>query len=250
MKNSHVLNRFIKKNGATILTCVGAAGVVATAASTAKATLKAASILKDAEEEKGEKLTKMEVVKATAVTYIPTFMIGAATIACIIGSNTINKKTQASLMGAYVLLDGAYKEFKAKVEEVYGEEAINEIQAEIAKDHYKETEIVATDGKKLYFDMFSGRYFEAHPELVLLAQYEVNRILHQDGCVDVNEFYQMIGLPHDKAYDELGWSIGQLHDMYWESWIDFTHETTELDGGLECVILNIEQPPFVDYIDY
>lgn len=244
------MKKFMKKNGATILTGLGAVGLVATSVATATATVKAVDILNAAKEEKGEDLTKMEVVKATAVTYVPAMVFGAVTIACIIGSNTINKKTQTSIMGAYVLLDGAFKEFKAKVEETYGKEAVENIRSEIAKDHYEEAEVTATDGKKLYFDMFSGRYFEAQPELVVLAQMDVNRILHQDGCVDINEYYQTLGLPHDPAFDELGWSIGKLHDYYWESWIDFTHEPTEVGGGLECTIINIEQEPFLDYLDY
>ena len=43
---------FIKKNSSTILTCVGAVGVVATAVTSVKATPKALSMLEQAREEK------------------------------------------------------------------------------------------------------------------------------------------------------------------------------------------------------
>ena len=43
---------FFKKNGSTILTCFGAAGVIATAISAAKATPKALLLLEEAEKEK------------------------------------------------------------------------------------------------------------------------------------------------------------------------------------------------------
>ena len=46
--------RFLRKNGSTILTCVGGVGVVATTVMAVKATPKAIQLIKAAEEEKGE----------------------------------------------------------------------------------------------------------------------------------------------------------------------------------------------------
>ena len=73
----------IKKNAPTILTCIGAAGVVTTTVMAVKATPKALEILKDAEEEKGEKLTKWEKINVAGPVYIPAVITGAATIALI-----------------------------------------------------------------------------------------------------------------------------------------------------------------------
>ena len=44
--------RFLSKNSATILTCVGAAGVIATTVTAVKATPKAIKLLEKAKEEK------------------------------------------------------------------------------------------------------------------------------------------------------------------------------------------------------
>lgn len=49
---------YVKKNSAFILTCAGAAGLVATSVMTAKATVKAVRILNEKECEKGGELTK------------------------------------------------------------------------------------------------------------------------------------------------------------------------------------------------
>ena len=111
---------FIKKNAPTILTCIGAAGVIVTTVMAVKETPKALSLLEDAEEEKGEELTKWEKVKIAGPVYIPSIITGAATIACIFGSNVISKRQQATLTTAYALLDNSYKEYKKKVDEVYG----------------------------------------------------------------------------------------------------------------------------------
>ena len=95
---------FIKRNASTILTSLGAAGVLATAIITAKETPKALSLLEEAKDKKGEKLTKWEKAKIAGPTYIPAIATGAATVACIFGSNVICKRQQATLMSAYALL--------------------------------------------------------------------------------------------------------------------------------------------------
>ena len=53
---------FLKRNSATILTCVGAAGVIATTVTAVKATPKAMRLIEEAKVEKGEDLTKLETI--------------------------------------------------------------------------------------------------------------------------------------------------------------------------------------------
>ena len=108
------MKEFLRRNSSTILTCIGAVGVVATAVMAVKATPKALELIENAKEEKGEELTKIEVVKVAGPTYIPAIVTGVATVACIFGSNVLNKRSQASLMSAYALLDNSYKEYKKK----------------------------------------------------------------------------------------------------------------------------------------
>ena len=103
---------FIKRNAPTILTCLGAVGVIVTAVMAVKGTPKALTLLENAKEEKEEELTKLEKIKIAGPVYIPAIITGAATIACIFGSNSISKNQQATLMSAYALLDNSYKEYK------------------------------------------------------------------------------------------------------------------------------------------
>ena len=111
----HVSKRFIKRNASTILTCIGGAGVIATSVLAVKATPKALQMIDNAKEEKGEDLSKWEIVKTAGPAYIPAVLVGASSIACIFGANVLNQRQQASLMSAYALLDNSYKEYKAKV---------------------------------------------------------------------------------------------------------------------------------------
>ena len=240
---------FLQRNSSTILTCVGAVGVVATSVMAVKATPKAMRILDEAREEKQDELTKFEAFKAVAPVYIPSVIAGVSTIACIFGANILNHRTQASLMSAYALLNSSYKDYKNKVEELYGEGSNKQVRQEIAKDKYVETE-VPTDGKQLFYDFFSGRYFESTMETVRWAEYETNRAMSVYGAVSLNDFYEMLDLPHDSSYDELGWSAGQIEEMYWHPWIEFDHEDFVADDGLECCIIHIPFDPFPGYLDY
>lgn len=117
------------------MTCAGAVGVVATSVLTAKATLKASVILEEAKKEKGEELTTLEKINEVALTFTPPVLMGVGTIACIFGANVLNKKHQASLVSAYTMLDRSYKEYRNKVTELYGEEADEKVEEELAKDH-------------------------------------------------------------------------------------------------------------------
>jgi hypothetical protein len=241
---------FLRKNGSTILTCVGSAGVVVTAVMAVKATPKAMQLIKAAEEEKGEKLTGLETIAATRMTYAPTAIAGIATISCILGANVLNKRTQASLVSAYALLDQKFKDYKKKVEELHGEETSDNIREQIVKDKYPDCNIKVGDDAKLFYDFYSGRYFESTMADVLAAEYELNRRITLSDSAYLNDWYEELGLePIDGGY-ELGWSRGFNSAAYWQEWVDFNHKDVEMEGGLECCIVTFMQDPSIDFADY
>ena len=250
------VQRFVKRNASTILSVLGVAGVIATTVTAVKATPKAMEFVKKAEEEKGEKLSKWERVNVAGVAYIPTALVGTATIACILGANLLSRRQQATLMSAYALLDRSYKDYKNKANELYGDGAGKQIHEGIAKDKYTGDESSGDDGKELFYDFYSGRYFESSKEHVMRAQYEVNRSLFVNYTVGLNEYYDLLGLEEKPEYEMLGWSCGQMEEMYGHPWIEFEHEETILDGdseydeGLKCTIINMPLSPFIDYLEY
>ena len=246
----HRSQLFIKRNSPTILTCIGGVGVVATSVLAVKATPKAMRLIEQAKEEKGEDLTALETVVVAGPVYIPAIVVGVSTIACIFGANVLNQRQQASLMSAYALVDGSYKEYKDKVKELYGEDADDKIVEEIAKDKYKETDIEMEDENKLYYDDFSGRYFQATPERVHDAEYRINRNLSTTGYACINEFYEYLKISTIDGGDVLGWSRGGLEYNTWAPWLDFYHERVVMDDGLECCIIRMSSEPMVDYEYY
>ena len=250
---SNLLNKvhlLLKRNSGTILTGIGSAGVVVTSVMAVKATPKAINIIREAKEEKGEDLTVIEIIRTAGPIYIPAIISGASTIACIFGANILNKRSQAALASAYMFLDNSYKEYKNKVSELYGDDANNNIREEIAKDKYKDYSNSFTDDKQLYFDEYSGRYFQSTPEDIQKAEYELNRTLSIDDEAYLNDWYEYIGLePLDHGRD-FGWSTGINYEQYCQSWIDFSHTKTVLDDGLECIIISFDQEPVNNFEDY
>lgn len=241
---------FFSRNGSTILTCMGGVGLVATAVLTATATPKAMTRVDKAREEKGEELTKVEVVIAAAPAYIPPVLTGLATLGCMFGANTLNKRQQASMASAYALLDTSYKEFKKKVGEVYGEDAVQKVQAEIAKDKYEESDIQPADGMKLFYDDFSGRLFESTIEKVQEAEYNINRDLSMQGYATLNQFYDYLGMVPIESGNDLGWSADMNFDYYWQEWIDFGHHKTTMRDDLECIMITMFSEPTLSWKEY
>lgn len=241
---------FLGRNASTILTCIGGIGVVATAVLTAKATPKAITRIALAKEEKGEELTKFEKVQVAAPSYVPAVLMGVSTIACIFGANVLNKRNQAALMSAYALLDNSYKDYKKKVVDLYGEEADVEVRTGIAKDKYEEGSMQVHPGNQLFYDEFSGRYFESTMEKLISAQYSINRQISLTGGAYLNEFYAELDIPPTDYGEHLGWSSGLLCDYQWSDWLEFGHEKTYIDDDLECIMVTFSMEPMFDFEYY
>ena len=250
-------NLFLKKNSATILTIAAAAGVITTSILSAKAAIKASRILAHKEEEKGEKLTLEETMSAVWTIYIPPFVVGASTIACVLGANILNKHQQASLASAYALIDSSYKEYKAKLKELYGEEAHNNIIDAIAAKKCEDVyisagglesaynqEIESDTEPRLFYDEYSGRYFESTIEKVLLAEYHLNRNYILRGFARLNDFYEFLGLEQTDYDEAVGWDI--CSEIYW---IDFNHRKTLIgddNDSFECYVIEMPYYPSED----
>lgn len=241
--------QFLKKNSATILTSVGAAGVVVTAVTAVKATPKALAILEEAKNEKEEELTNLEKIKYAGPVYIPSVLIGASTIACIFGANSLNKRQQASLASAYALLNNSYKEYKKKVIELYGEDGEEAVVRGIAQDKYEEADI-PKDDEQLFFDEFSGRFFKSTMEKVQRAEYEINRDLVMRDWATLNDFYDYLKIPGLEGGETIGWSTPMNSDMYWQPWVDFSNVKAITDDGVEYYIVRMFQEPVPDFEDF
>ncbi len=255
--------RFLKKSSPTILTCLGAIGVVTTAVLAAKATPKAIRLVraKSRINHDGDPnaYTKKEAIMSCWKCYVPAVVVGGSTIACIFGANALNKRQQGALASAYALVNQAYQDYKRKVKENFGEGAHRDIMRQIAAEQSERPHITcesmsnmtsvgfddADEPDRLFYDAFSERYFNATISQVLQAEYHLNRNFMLGGDASLNSFYRFLGIPTIPGGDELGWLICD-----WLNWIDFNHEKVMIDDGLngevECYIIEMPITPGVE----
>lgn len=245
MKGIQKVKRSLKQASPTILTCIGAIGVVATSVMFVKATPKVIFLLEQATEEKGKELTKLEVARIAGPVYIPALVIGASTIACIFGANMLSKHNQASLASAYAMLNQSYQRYRKAANSVYGYDADSKIKAQVAKETY-----VSADGHHIYspevdqdsehilfYESFSQQYFTSTMSSVLNAQYHANRNFTLRGDVTLNEFYEFLGIDKVDCGDDIGWSADELMESG-IMWIDFENTRAVMDDGLECYVIS------------
>lgn len=240
---------FLKRYSSTILTVVGATGVVVTSALSVKATPKALELLEEAKQKKGEDLTVIETIEVAWKPYIPAIISGCSTIACIFGANILNTRNQASLMSAYALLDNAYKEYRNKVNDIYGEESKTNVTQEIIKSKFNDdNDMELDDSKLLFFDYQSMQFFQSTMEEVMHAENEFLETFHERGYACLNEYYDMLHIPHADYGYQLGWFDIENNDPYNCHELEFEYEKVLINDDLECWIISTNIPPALDYV--
>lgn len=239
----------LRRSSPTILTVLGIAGVVGTTVMSIKATPKAMKLIKAKKDELNtDKLTPTELVQTTWKCYIPTALIGAGTIACIIGIGVMDKRNQAALTSAYAMLNESYKQYRQAAKKVYGEDADNKIHAEMAKDamvadgcwgyQVYNMDMDPESEQKLFYDLTSKKYFTTTMAAVLNAQYHVNRNLALRGDCSLNEYLSFLGIDEVDKGDEIGWDINYMIEEMDSYWLDFDNQKTTLEDGLECITID------------
>lgn len=235
-------SKFIKRNSATVLSILGSIGVIATSVSAVKSTPKAIKLIEESERNKGKPLSRVETIKIAAPVYMTTIVTGTATIFCILGSNMLSRRQQATMASAYAFLEQSYSKYKSKVIEHYGEEAHNKIIEEIAAEEtlhtYPYVQGFVTNYSQcledeygeshLFYDTNGQRYFRAPLEQLLMAEYHINRIFTTQGSVLLNDFYEYLGLEPTPYGSKVGWAVSDEYEMYW---IDFNHRKSTLRDG-------------------
>lgn len=244
MKLMKTCARFLRKHGGTILAVAASVGVGLTAYETHKAAVKATTLVAM---NKDELMSKKEVVQECWKFYIPAAILGGGTIACILGSNALNKKQIASLTAAYMALGKSYQQYRRQVAERIGSEEEENILAAVQR---KEETPPASAEKVLCYDPISKRYFHATETELLGAFYETNRDFTENGYVALNDFYGYLNLDFVPALNDRGWSIDYFAEMWDNYWIDFSYIKQYTDDGLEVYYVSAFQDPIEDYLNY
>lgn len=261
------LQKFIEKHSSAILTGISIIGVSVTTGLTIRSTIKAVKIVEKEKQDKTifktiyadnksyqapivPKFDRKDIFLMTWKEYIPVAISGLSTILCIIGIHNLNRRTQASLISAYALLDNTYKEYRKKIQEAYLDDPkVINFEHEIIKSKFDKNMELDKD-KQLFFDYQSMRYFESTLKEVKEAEQHLNDCLAEDGYVCLNEMYDFLELPKTPYGWQLGWSYIYSDTIYSEDDIKlrFEYEPITMDDGLECTIITIKYPKSLEYL--
>jgi Family of unknown function (DUF6353) len=203
--------------------------------------------------------------------YAPALILGGVGVACLTKSHAILKQRNAALSAAYVAVDRAFRAYRARVVDRYGEDTDRELRygAEavdiIDEDTGKITSTVRVEpgepsGYARWFDEENGNFhisFPTHNFLWLRTQQNwANDMLRSRGHLFLNEVYSMIGLSHTSAGSIVGW-IYDRHNDRGDNYVDFGcwgddfGQPLEFFNGREGAILldfNVDGPIW-DLID-
>lgn len=259
MKLTKTCARFLRKHGGTILAVAASVGVVATAIETGRASTKAQKIIEkntiaiDCENYGKSCYTTKQKVLDCWKAYVPAAILGGGTIACILGSNALNKKQIASLTAAYMALGKTYQTYRAQVRRTIGDQQENEI-FETAKSiemaEKDQTVKNAATEKLLCYDPIGKRYFHATEAELLTAFYEANRDFNANGYIALNDVYGYLNLDFIPELHGRGWSIDYMSEMWDNCWIDFSYAKQQTDDGLEVYYVTAFEEPIEDYLNF
>lgn len=223
------VGRTITDNAPVILTGMAVAGTVSAAILAAKGGMQAQRELDDLLEEveagraNEELLTFQGKLKTTWKFYIPAGLMTGATVACVIGANSVNTRRNAAIMSAYSLTDKAFQEYKEKVVEQIGEKKEQEVRDEIAKDRLDahpqkdNSVVVVSDGKTLCYDAMTGRYFQSTMQDIRKAVNDINEKCINEVYASQNDFYRLLDLAPVAIGEEVGWRSDHLLDVSFSS---------------------------------
>lgn len=254
----------VKKYSPEILMGVGIAGVVASTVLACKATMKVDSVLTESKEQIEKIKTVMEDPKYTeeyteedakkdltivytqaglklAKMYVPSIVVGAASIGLLIGSHRVLKKRNIALAAAYTTIDNSFKDYRKRVTDRFGEEVERQIKnnikvVDVAKttidedgnevEQVEQVEVSALDGYSEYSRFFddgcTGWEKDAEYNLMFLRaqQQYANDLLKSRGHLFLNEVYDMLGIPRTKAGQAVGW-IYDPENPVGDNYVDF-----------------------------
>ena len=177
---------------------------------------------------------------------ISTGVSGAASVAFLLGSNSVHARRNAAIATAYKLSETALTDYKKEVIETIGEEKAKLIQDKVAQKHVDEHPvsnnqvIIAGSGKQLCYDGISGRYFESDIQTIRAAVNTINETMVYEMYASLGDFYNEIGLPPTTLSDELGWNLddGQL---------EISYGSAISDDGRPCITLDYHVAPRYDF---
>ena len=291
----------LKKHSPEILVVGGVVGLVASGVMACKATTKLSAILDDSKEqielfdkvaanpemvneeytvedaEKDKKIVKVQTAVKVAKLYAPSIAVGVVSIGAIFASNNIMRKRNIALGAAYATVDRAFKDYRNRVVDRFGEELDKELRYNLKTKEVKET-VEDENGKKktvkrnikymdspmpsefavIYDDGCAGWTKDPEDNKFFLIQQQryANERLKRRGYLSLNEVYELLGFPSTKAGQVVGWLYDCKDPNYkGDNFVDFGLYNVDcepnrdfVNGYERNIILDFNVAPIIDFM--
>lgn len=234
----------LKRHAPTILTGCGVVLVVSGTVAACLATTKARDILelhkKEAEEARNEADVRKALTKAYLRTfarfaklYGPSVAIELLGIVSILTGHGMMKKRNAALAAAYATIDGAFRKYRERVKDRYGDEAEEEIrlgleEAEIEDENGGKKKVTAINGGlsgyARYFAVGESTAAEENLDLNYFRlkgeQDYWNSVFPAQQIVFLNDVYIHLGIKPTVAGQSVGWIYDKNRADHGDNYID------------------------------
>ena len=243
--------RIVVKHSPELMLGLGIGAAFAAVITAVSATPKA---LRSIEEEKKRnettELSVKDTVKATWKYYIPTAVLFASSMACLIGGHSIASKRTAAIAAAASVTETALRQYKDAIAESVApdvkekiEEAVSAKQVQRAADPRDAQVYISDKEGVLCYEPQSGRYFRSTRESIKGAVNDLNHDMLCDGfegSVSLNDFYDKIGLPDTEAGAALGWNTSN-------GLVEIIFSSQLAPDGTPCLVIRYDKPPVYNF---
>ena len=263
-RNLHKFGFKFKKHSPEILAVAGVVGIVASGVMACKASTKLSGVIEETKEQLdqvhdyvekngfSDKYTEEDSKKDTAIIYTqtavklvklygPAVILGTLSITAMLTSNKILRKRNIALAAAYTTVDKAFKDYRGRVVERFGEELDRELKYNLKS---KEIEEVVTDEngeetsvKKTvkamnpndisqyarFFDESCSSWNKSqfHNQMFLKQQQNyANDLLKAQGYLFLNDVYKMLGMDVAPYGQVVGWIYDEKNPIG-DNFVDF-----------------------------
>lgn len=250
-KTVRTIGNSLNRNSPVIFTAFAIGGLITTVVMAVRATPRAIEILEYEEryrisEEKDvdyrKDITLLDKIELTWKVYAPSAAMGTMTIAAIIFANQISMRRNAALLSLFRITETTLRDYQAKVVETLGAAKEEKIRGALAEEKLEKNPvntdamIFTGNGNYLCYDAFSGRYFKSDVEAIRKSENAFNAKLIREGWLDINEFYDELGLEPIDSGKEMGWIAD--HAI-----LEIKYTTKMAKNGEPCLVLDYRVAP-------
>ena len=263
-RNLHKFGFKFKKHSPEILAVAGVVGIVASGVMACKASTKLSGVIEETKEQLdqvhdyvekngfSDKYTEEDSKKDTAIIYTqtavklvklygPAVILGTLSITAMLTSNKILRKRNIALAAAYTTVDKAFKDYRGRVVERFGEELDRELKYNLKSKEIEET-VTDENGEETsvkktvkamnpndiseyarFFDESCSSWNKSqfHNQMFLKQQQNyANDLLKAQGYLFLNDVYKMLGMDVAPYGQVVGWIYDEKNPVG-DNFVDF-----------------------------